>query len=339
MKFNVDTAAGPAGLPTGKRVLSGTTPTGWIHLGNYFGAIRQYIAFQDGNECAYFIADYHSMTTIRDAELRRDFTMHVALAYLTLGVDPARSILYRQSDVPEVHELAWALSSVAPMGLLERAHAYKDKVAHGVKTTHGLLAYPVLMAADILIHNADYVPVGQDQKQHLEMTRDMAAKFNATYGEVLKLPDPYILRDVSVVPGTDGEKMSKSSGNTIQIFAAPKDLKKQVMGIVTDSTPVEEPKDPGLPVFQIWNLFATADERAEMAERARKGGLGYGDVKKDVLARIQEYFAPAIGRHAEYAARPDTVEDILRAGAGRARESAAPLMEAMRRASGLGRPG
>ena len=266
MKYDIDSAPPPAKLPVGKRVLSGTQPTGRIHLGNYFGAIRQYIAFQDQNEGIYFIADYHSMNRVRSAEERRELVQDVALSFLALGLDPAKSVLYRQSDVPEVHELAWALTTVTPMGLLERAHAYKDKIAAREKVAHGLFAYPVLMAADILIHQADFVPVGQDQKQHLEMTRDIAAKFNQRYGEVLKLPEPYILTGVAVVPGTDGEKMSKSKSNVIEMFAEPKLQKKQVMGIVTDSTPVEEPKDPELPVFQLWNLFATADERAEMAE-------------------------------------------------------------------------
>jgi tryptophanyl-tRNA synthetase len=333
----VDDAPRPQGLPKGKRVLSGTQPTGKLHLGNYFGAIRQYIAFQEENEGIYFIADYHSMTSVRDAAERRDLTHHVALAYLSLGLDPARSILYRQSDLPEVHELAWALSTVTPMGLLQRAHSYKDKQAAGLKPDHGLFAYPVLMAADILIHHADYVPVGQDQKQHLEMTRDIAVKFNQTYGDVLKLPEPYILDDTAVVPGVDGQKMSKSYGNTIDVFARGKELKKQVMGIVTDSVPVEDPKDPSLPVFQLWNLFANAEERAAMAGRARAGGLGYGDVKKEILERVQAYFAPALARWDEYDSRPDTVEDILRAGAGRARESGAPVVESVRRAAGLGR--
>ena len=333
----VDDAPGPKGLPVGKRVLSGTQPTGKVHLGNYFGAIRQYIAFQDDNQGIYFVADYHSMTSVRNADERRELTQHVALAYLSLGLDPARSILYRQSDMPEVQELAWALSSVTPMGLLQRAHSYKDKQAAGLKPDHGLFAYPVLMAADILIHHADYVPVGQDQKQHLEMTRDIAVKFNQTYGDVLKLPEAYILPDTAVVPGVDGQKMSKSYGNTIHVFARGGELKKQVMSIVTDSVPVEGPKDPSLSVFQLWNLFANAEERAEMAERARAGGLGYGELKKGILERMQAYFAPALARFDEYLRRPDTVEDILRAGAGRARESAAPVLESVRRSAGLGR--
>ena len=339
MTADVDGAPPVSGLPRGKRVLSGTQPTGQIHLGNYFGAIRQYIAFQEQNESIYFIADFHSMTSIRDGEQRRELVQHVALAYLALGVDPAKSILYRQSDVPAVHELSWALTTVTPMGLLERAHAYKDCIARGEKVEHGLLAYPVLMAADILIHQADYVPVGHDQKQHLEITRDIAAKFNQVYGEVLKLPEPYILKDVAVVPGTDGVKMSKSYGNTIDIFADPKPQKRQVMSIVTDSTPVEAPKDPEIPVFRIWSLFATSEERADMAQRCARGGIGYGDVKKEILERMRAYFAPASKRYQEYAARPDLVEDILRAGAGRARESAAPVLEAMRRATALGPAG
>lgn len=336
MSTNIDTVAAPSDLPSGKRVLSGTQPTGYLHLGNYFGAIRQYIAFQEANDCAYFIADYHSMTAIRDAEQRRSLVRHVAMAYLALGVDPKRSILYRQSDLPEVHELTWMLTTLTPMGLLERAHSYKDKIAQGVKAEHGLFAYPVLMAADILIHSADFVPVGQDQKQHLEMARDIAVKFNLAYEEVFTLPEPYILKDVAVVPGVDGQKMSKSYDNTVQIFEATKALKKQIMRIQTDSTPVEDPKDPDLPVFQLFNLFANADEREKMAARARQGGLGYGDVKKSIFEKLQEYFEPAIERYRDLEAHPDTLEDILRDGAARARESVAPLMARVRSAAGIG---
>lgn len=336
MSFNIDTTSAPSDLPSGKRVLSGTQPTGYLHIGNYFGAIRQYIAFQQANDCAYFIADYHSMTSIRDADQRRELVAHVAMAFLALGVDPARSILYRQSDLPEVHELTWMLTTLTPMGLLERAHSFKDTVAQGVKADHGLFAYPVLMAADILIHSADFVPVGQDQKQHLEMARDIAVKFNLTYDEVFTLPEPYILKEVAVVPGVDGQKMSKSYDNTVPIFEAPKKLKKQIMRIETDSTPVEDPKDPEMPVFQLYNLFVDSDERESMAERARRGGLGYGDVKKAIFEKLQAYFEPAIERYRELEARPDTLEDILRDGGTRARESVAPLMDKVRSAAGIG---
>ncbi len=322
------------------RVLSGTQPSGQLHLGNYFGALRQHVALQERHgEALYFIADYHSMTSLRDAAERRRLTHDVALDYLGCGLDPERASLFRQSDVPEVCELAWLLSTVTPMGLLERGHAYKDKVAQGLPAEHGLFAYPVLMAADILLYHADLVPVGQDQKQHLEMARDMAQRFNHAYGhEVLKLPEPHILDGVAVVPGTDGRKMSKSYGNAIPMFAPLGEVKKAVMGIVTDSTPVDEPKDPSATVFQLWNLFASPDERREMAERAAKGGLGYGDVKKDLLARITAHFAPLRERRAAYEAKPERVEEILAAGAARARAIGRPVLEAAREAAGLGAP-
>jgi tryptophanyl-tRNA synthetase len=277
------------------------------------------------------------MNVIRDAGERRRLTLDVALDFLALGLDPQHAILYRQSDLIETTELAWILSTITPMGLLERCHSYKDKLAHGHKPDHGLFAYPVLMAADILIHRADVVPVGQDQKQHVEVTRDLVVKFNASYGEVLTLPEPYILEDVAVVPGTDGQKMSKSYSNTIQMFASNKQLRKQVMGIVTDSLTVDEPKDPDTShVFKLYCLFASPDEQREMAERFRAGGLGYGDAKKALLAKILDYFGPARERREQLAKDPDTIEDILRDGLRRARETAGPLMQAVRLASGVG---
>ena len=328
-----------AGPPREKRVLSGTQPSGVLHLGNYFGAIRQYIALQEHNQATYFIADLHSMNAIRDATERRQLTLDVALDFLALGLDPEHSILYRQSDLGETAELNWVLSTITPMGLLERCHSYKDKLAHGHKPDHGLFAYPVLMAADILIHRADVVPVGQDQKQHVEVTRDLVGKFNATYGEVLTLPEPYILQDVAVVPGTDGQKMSKTYNNTIQMFASNKQLKKQVMGIVTDSKAVEEAKDPDTShVFKLYCLFASPEEQAEMADRFRAGGLGYGDAKKALLEQILDYFGPARERRERLAKDSDTVEDILRDGLRRARETAAPLMDEVRAAAGIGVP-
>jgi len=323
------------------RILSGIQPSGEPHLGNYFGAMRQHIELMAKGEAIYFLADYHSMTSIRDAKARRHYTRELALDYLALGLDPARAILYRQSDLPEVTELAWILTTVTPMGLLERAHSYKDKVARDtdakVTIAHGLFAYPVLMAADILLYNADIVPVGQDQKQHLEMTRDIAGSFNHTYGvPVFKLPEPMILEHVAVVPGVDGRKMSKSYGNTIRMFAPPGEIKKAVMGIVTDSTPVDQPKDTTTAVFQLWSLFATADERAELFARAKAGGLGYGDVKKDLLARLNAHFEPLRARREEWSRRGHDVEDVLREGAQRARAIARPILEAARDAAGLG---
>lgn len=321
------------------RVLSGTKPTGeMLHLGNYFGALRQFVALQEKYEDAlYFIADYHSMTSVRDGAQRRRYSEAVALDYLAAGLDPERAILYRQSDIPEVTELTWILTTVTPMGMLERAHAYKAAMDKGETVDHGLFTYPVLMAADILLYRADVVPVGQDQKQHIEMTRDMAQRFNHAYAcEALVLPEPYILDETAVVPGTDGRKMSKSYDNTIQMFAPKKQLKKSVMGIVTDSTPVEDAKEPTGPLFEIWSLFASKTEREEMAQRARAGGLGYGDVKKDLLERVLDHFGAMRERREHFVARPDDVEDILRRGAERARAIAAPVLDDCRQAAGLG---
>ena len=319
-----------------KRILSGIQPTGKLHLGNYFGAIRQHIALQDEGECFYFIADYHSMTTVDDAAQRRQLVHDVALDYLALGLDPAKAAFFRQSDVPEVTELTWMLGCVTNMGLLERAHSFKDKVDKGIEASVGLFTYPVLMAADILIYRSHVVPVGKDQVQHLEMTRDMAGKFNRAYGDIFPLPQERLVKQGALVPGTDGQKMSKSYNNTIEIFAEGKPLKKAVMGIVTDSTPVEAPKDPSTHLFQLWALFASEDERAEMAARAVAGGLGYGEVKKDLLARLTARFAPMRERRAALAARPAEVEDVLADGARRARAIAKPVLDACREAAGLG---
>jgi tryptophanyl-tRNA synthetase len=323
----------------GKQVLAGIQPSGVLHLGNYFGALRQFIDLQDENRAAYFMADLHSLTSIRDAKRRRELTRSAALDFLALGVDPKRSVLYRQSDFPEVTELAWILTTVTPMGLLQRCVSYKEKLEQGLKPDHGLFAYPVLQAADILVWRADVVPVGQDQKQHLEVTRDVAVKFNLTYGEVFKLPEPYILEETATIPGTDGRKMSKTVGNSVEMFASEKALKKQVMGIVTDSKGVDEPKDPdGSTIFQLYSLFANPEERAAMAHAFRKGGLGYGDAKKALLEKVLAYFGPARARRRELESRPDTVEDILRDGAARARSATAELMEEVRSAAGLGPP-
>jgi tryptophanyl-tRNA synthetase len=334
-------AAGETERPRirGKRVLSGVQPSGVLHLGNYFGALRQFIELQEENQAAYFVADLHSLTSIHDARRRRELTGGMALDFLALGVDPKRSILYRQSDFPEVTELSWILTTVTPMGLLQRCVSYKEKIEQGLKPDHGLFAYPVLQAADILIWRADFVPVGQDQKQHLEVTRDIAVKFNLTYGEVFKLPEPYILEETAVVPGTDGRKMSKTMANGIEMFATDKALRKQVMGIVTDSKGVDEPKDPETStIFQLYALFANPEERAALDHAFRKGGLGYGDAKKALYDKVLEHFAPARAKRRELESRPDTVEDILRDGAARARAATAELMDQVRAAAGLGPP-
>ncbi len=321
------------------RVLSGVQPSGeLLHIGNYFGALRQFVALQQQHETLLFIADYHSMNSVRDAAARRGFTRGVALDYLACGLDPKRAMLFRQSDMPEVCELAWLLSTVTPMGLLERAHAYKDKLAQGQSADHGLFAYPVLQAADILLYRSNLVPVGQDQKQHVEMCRDIAQRFNHVYGaDLLVLPEPYIPEDVAVIPGTDGRKMSKSYANAIPMFGSAKQVKQAVMGIVTDSTPVEAPKQPTGQLFQLFGLFANAAEREELAARARRGGLGYGEVKKELLARLDAYFEPMRARRAELERSPDEVEDVLADGARRARAIGAPVLAACREAAGLGR--
>jgi tryptophanyl-tRNA synthetase len=319
-----------------KRILSGVQPTGKLHLGNYFGAVRQHIALQDEGECFYFIADYHSMTTVADAEQRRQLVRDVALDYLALGLDPAKATYFRQSDVPEVTELAWMLGSVTNMGLLERAHSFKDKVDKGIEASVGLFTYPVLMAADILIARSHLVPVGEDQVQHLEMTRDMAGKFNRAYGDIFPLPEARLVKHGAKVPGTDGQKMSKSYNNTIEIFAKGKPLKKAVMGIVTDSTPVEAPKDPDKDtVFALYSLFATDDERAALAERYRAGGMGYGEAKQMLLAKIDAHFAPAREKREQLAADPAAVEKVLQEGAAKARAEARATMKLVREAAGF----
>jgi tryptophanyl-tRNA synthetase len=295
------------------------------------------VDLQTRGQGLYFIADLHALTTVRDAARLRELTRDVALNFLALGLDPAKAALFRQSDIPEVAELSWVLSTVTPMGLLERAHSYKDKTARGISADHGLFAYPVLMAADILQYNADVVPVGQDQKQHLEMARDIAGRFNHAYGEdVFKLPEPHILEDVAVVPGVDGRKMSKSYDNVVRMFWPEKKLRKAVMGIVTDSTPVEDPKDTSQALFQLWSLFASKQEREDLFAQARAGGMGYGDVKKALADRVLAFFAPMREKRVELAQRPDDIEDILREGARRARELATPTWQAARHAAGLG---
>ncbi|HJN15217.1 MAG TPA: tryptophan--tRNA ligase [Armatimonadota bacterium] len=318
------------------RSLSGIKPSGALHIGNYFGAIKQYIQMQDDHEGFYFIANYHALTTVRDRETLRDNCMEQAIGFLALGLDPAKSALFLQSDVPEVCELTWMLSTVTPMGLLERCHAYKDRISQGISADHGLFAYPVLMAADILIYNSDVVPVGQDQKQHVEVTRDIAEKLNATYGEILTLPRPIVLDQAAVVPGLDGRKMSKSYDNTILIFDEPSELKRKLMRIKTDSTPVEDPKDPEkCAVFALYRLFASDAEREAMAERYRKGGLGYGDAKKALLALVVEHFAEAREKRAELANSPDTVMDVLREGGKKARAVAIETVDRCRDAMGI----
>ena len=317
------------------RILTGIQPSGKLHWGNYFGAMKSMFDLQaKGENMFMFIANFHAMTTVRDGATLRAATREVALDYLACGLDPAKTIVYRQSDVPEVQELAWYLSCLTPMGLLERCHSYKDKMAHGFDATHGLFAYPVLMAADILIMQSDLVPVGKDQKQHLEVTRDLAIKFNNAFGEIFKIPDAYIPDSVATIPGTDGQKMSKSYHNTIELFDPS--AKKKVMGIVTDSKTMEEPKEPeGNSIYELYKLFATEDEVAQMAASFRAGNYGYGHAKKALLEAYHRLFDPFKARREELAKDPAALEDILQEGAKRARAAAAPTMEKVRQAVGL----
>lgn len=317
------------------RVLTGIQPSGALHLGNYFGAMLPAIGLQDQGEAYYFIADYHSMTSLTDAAKRRQYTLDVALDWLAAGLNPDRCVFWKQSDTPEHTELAWLLSTVTPMGLLERCHSYKDKVAKGIAASHGLFAYPVLMAADILLYDADRVPVGQDQKQHLEVARDIAGKFNEKYGPVFKLPESIIREDAGVVPGVDGQKMSKSYNNTLEIFAPEKELRKAVMGIKTDSTPVEAPKAvEGSTLWGLARLMGTEGERAEFRAKMEKGGTGYGDLKKMLAEMVLKEFAALRKRREELAADPKKVARWMEEGAAKARKTAEGVLARVRAAVG-----
>jgi len=319
------------------RILSGIQPSGALHLGNYFGMMQPAIELQQQGEAFYFIADYHSMTSLFDAAQRRKNTLDVALDFLACGLDPKKSVFFRQSDVPEVCELSWLLTTLTPMGLLERAHSYKDKIAKGLSPFHGLFAYPVLMAADILIYDSNVVPVGRDQKQHVEMTRDIATKFNETYGQTFVLPEPRIRESVAVVPGIDGQKMSKSYGNTIEIFGEEKATRKKIMGIVMDSRTPAEPKpdaDKNLAV----QLIKLVEEKAKadaVEDRLRAGGMGYGDLKKQLFESYWNRFAEARKKRAELAADLDYVNQVLAEGAAKARTLAQSVLKRARRATGL----
>jgi len=319
------------------RILSGIQPSGALHLGNYFGMMRPALDLQEKGEAFYFIADYHSMTSLTDAIARRKNTLDVALDFLACGLDPRRTVFFRQSDVPEVTELTWLLSTVTPMGLLERAHSYKDKIAKGIAPSHGLFAYPVLMAADILIYDSNIVPVGRDQKQHVEMTRDIAIKFNEAYGPTFVIPEPQIRDEVAVVPGTDGQKMSKSYGNTIEIFGDEKTIRKKIMGIVMDSrTPAEPKPDAGKNLaLQLLKLVAPAEVAKDFENRLRAGGLGYGDLKKALFENYWNYFADARNKRAELAANLDHVNSVLVDGAKKARGLAQQVLKRARKNCGL----
>ena len=318
------------------RILTGIQPSGTPHIGNYFGAMRQVCSIQDKGETFIFLADYHSLTTSPDPEQLRQNVLELALNYLSCGVDPEKSILFRQSDVPEVCELTWILNNVTPVGLLERAHSYKDKIAKGFSPNNGLFSYPVLMASDILIYGSNLVPVGKDQKQHLEITRDIAIKFNNQYGEIFTIPEELIPEEVAIVPGIDGQKMSKSYNNTIPIFGKEKAVRKTIMNIVTDCKQLEDPKDPdSCNVVALFKLFASGEELEEMKARYRAGGYGYGHAKQALFEKMWSYFEPMRQRRTELEANVDYVWEILRKGGERAREEAQRTMDKVRKAVGL----
>lgn len=322
------------------RALSGIQPTGPFHWGNYFGAIQQYIALQD--ECDdgsfYFIANLHALTTVRDPKMLRQYTLAGAMDLLALGLDPEKATLFVQSDVPEVSELCWLLLTGTPMGLLERCVSYKDKLAKGIKADAGLFTYPVLQAADILAYDATVVPVGEDQLQHIEVCRDLAQSFNHHFGETFVLPKGKVLDQSARVPGTDGEKMSKSYGNTLAVFDEVKPQKKQIMRIQTDSRPMEDPKDPeGDVLFDLLKLVANEEELTRWSATYKAGGFGYGDVKKALAEASERYWAPARERRAEWVAKPDEVREILAAGAAKARARAGETLRRAQEACGLKR--
>jgi tryptophanyl-tRNA synthetase len=324
------------------RILSGIQPSGVLHIGNYFGMMKPAISLQAEGEALYFIADYHALTSVREPEALRANCRRVALDFLACGLDPGRATLFRHSDVPQVTELAWILSTVAPMGLLERAHSYKDKLARGLAATVGLFSYPILMASDILIYDSDVVPVGKDQKQHVEMTRDLAVKMNEIFGQserngrIFKLPEARIQPATETVPGIDGQKMSKSYGNNIDIFGDGKEMRKRVMSIVTDSSPVEAPKDPAKStIFKLYSLVGSKTEIAAMREQFLKGGTGYGDFKKQLFEKLWEYFAPMRKRREEILADEPYIDGVLEKGATRANEIAEQVMKRVREAVGL----
>lgn len=318
------------------RVLSGIQPSGSLHLGNFFGMMKKMIEHQENHELFCFIANYHAMTSVSDGKALAKGTLEAAANFLALGMDPEKSIFWVQSDVPEVQELTWALSNFTPMGLLERCHSFKDKTSRGIAANHGLFAYPVLMAADILLYQSEKVPVGKDQKQHVEVTRDIAIKFNNEYGDIFTLPEPEIDEDVATVPGLDGQKMSKRYGNTIDLFQEEKALRKQIMRIVTDPTPVEEPKNPDTcNVFQIYRLFMNKEQEADLRRRYEAGGMGYGEVKEELFVTVRDFFAPYAERRKELLADTDELRSILAQGAEKARHTALKTLRKVRKKTGL----
>ncbi len=318
------------------RILSGIQPSGKLHIGNYFGAIKQHIQLQQDNQAIYFIADYHALSTVQDPQALKENTLDVALDYLALGLDAEKTIFFKQSDVPQVTELAWILSTLTPMGLLERCHSYKDKIARGIFPNHAIFAYPVLMAADILIYQSELVPVGKDQKQHIEVTRDIALKFNNLYGDIFTLPKELMVEEHELIPGIDGQKMSKSYNNTIGIFEPEKSIKRKVMSMVTDSKTVAQPKDPQQSnLFTLYCLFANPKERETMERKFRVGGTGYGEVKKELYQKIIDYFAHHRERRQALTENPEYIENILTAGADKAGKIAAATLSRVKQAVGV----
>jgi len=318
-------------------IVSGIQPSGNLHLGNYFGAVQQFIQFVDGgHECYYFLANYHALTSLRDPQRLLELTRSTAADYLALGLDPSRCSIYVQSDLPEVCELQWILTTVTPMGLLERCHAYKDKVQQGIPADHGLFAYPVLQAADILIVRANRVPVGQDQKQHVEVTRDIAEYFNNSYGNLLTIPEPYIPESVATIPGRDGRKMSKSYSTAIEMFAKEEEVRQQIFSVVTDSASVAEPKDPERSIlYAILKLFCDSQAQTYWADRFRSGGLGYREVKQAIFDLFMERFEPMRARRKQLESQPEYVDQILKLGVEQARKTALPLLRRVREAVGI----
>jgi tryptophanyl-tRNA synthetase len=318
------------------RVLSGIQPSGALHIGNYLGMIQPMVQSQEKSELFCFLANMHSLTSVFDAKELYSFTNEAIIDLLALGIDPDRSVFWVQSDVPEVAELTWYLNNVTPVGLLERCHSYKDKVAKNLPANNGLFSYPVLMAADILMYQTNVVPVGRDQKQHVEVARDIAIKFNQTYGEAFTVPEPKIREEVAVIPGIDGQKMSKSYGNTLDIFAPEAQLKKRVMSIVTDPTPLEQPKDPDKSmVFAIYKLFAAPEKVPVMEQKLRKGGYGYGDAKKELLSALWDYFLPFRKKREDLAKHPEFVDEVRKKGADKARAIGIPTLDKVRRLVGV----
>ena len=318
------------------RVLSGIQPSGSLHLGNFFGMMKKMIDYQEQEDLFCFIANYHAMTSLSDGKVLAKGTLEAAANFLALGLDPEKSTFWVQSDIPEVQELTWILSNFTPMGLLERCHSYKDKVAQGINANHGLFAYPVLMTADILLFQSDRVPVGKDQKQHLEVARDIAIKYNNQYGDVFTVPEPEIDEDVATVPGLDGRKMSKSYGNTIDLFLEDKPLRKQIMRIVTDPTPIEEPKNPDTcNIFQIYRLFLDKQGVEDLRQRYLTPGLRYGDVKQELFETARDFFAPYTEKRKELLADPEGLRKVLAMGAEKARYAANKTLRKVRKKGGL----